>query len=215
MTAGGVLLSWDPSSGGLSLAGPALLVVAGADWGVDNNLTRRISDRDPVQIAMVKGLVAGSASLALGLALGAGVPAAPGVMYALLLGSLGYGASLVLFVRALRVMGASRTGAFFSMAPFVGAAVALAVLREGLAWAMLPAAALMASGTALIVLERHSHGHAHEATVHTHEHVHGDLHHGHEHPPGTPEPHTHEHEHAPVVHEHPHWPDTHHRHGHG
>jgi len=215
MTAGGVLLSWDPSSGGLSLAGPALLVVAGAAWGVDNNLTRRISDRDPVQIAMVKGLVAGSASLALGLALGAGVPAAPGVMYALLLGSLGYGASLVLFVRALRVMGASRTGAFFSMAPFVGAAVALAVLREGLAWAMLPAAALMASGTALIVLERHSHGHAHGRTVHTHEHVHGELHHGHEHPPGTPEPHTHEHEHAPVVHEHPHWPDTHHRHGHG
>jgi len=215
MTAGGVLLSWDPSSGGFSLAGPALLVVAGAGWGVDNNLTRRISERDPMQIAMVKGLVAGSASLGLGLALGAGMPGATGVLLALLLGSLGYGASLVLFVRALRAMGASRTGAFFSMAPFVGAAVALAVLREPLGWLMLPATALMAAGTALIVLERHSHVHAHAPTVHTHEHLHGDLHHGHAHPPGTPEPHTHEHEHGNVVHEHPHWPDTHHRHGHG
>jgi drug/metabolite transporter (DMT)-like permease len=215
MTAGGVLLSWDPSSGGFSLAGPALLVVAGAGWGVDNNLTRRISDRDPVQIAMVKGLVAGSVSLALGLVLGTGMPSGPGVLYALLLGALGYGASLVLFVRALRAMGASRTGAFFSMAPFVGAGVSLAVLRESLVWAMLPATALMVAGTALIVLERHSHPHAHELTVHTHEHVHGDLHHGHSHPPGTPEPHTHGHVHATVVHEHPHWPDTHHRHGHG
>ncbi len=216
MTAGGVLLSWDPGSGSFSLAGPALLVVAGVGWGVDNNLTRRISDRDPVQISMVKGLVAGSASLALGLAVaGGGVPSATGTAYALLLGALSYGLSLVLFVRALRAMGASRTGAFFSMAPFVGAGVSLVVLREHLGWAMLPAAAIMAAGTALIVLERHSHAHAHEGTVHAHEHVHGDLHHGHEHPAGTPEPHTHEHSHERVVHDHPHWPDTHHRHEHG
>jgi drug/metabolite transporter (DMT)-like permease len=214
MTLGAALLAWDPRSGRLSLAGPALLVVTGACWGLDNNLTRHISDRNPFQIATVKGLVAGSFSLSLGLALGESLPVPRGVVLALLLGALSYGASIALFVKALQGLGASRAGAFFAMGPFVGALASLVVLREWLGWVMLPAAALMAAGTLLIVFERHSHAHAHEPVTHTHEHSHHDAHHGHPHPARTPEPHVHEHTHEAVTHEHAHWPDTHHRHGH-
>jgi drug/metabolite transporter (DMT)-like permease len=214
MTAGGALLAWDPATGKVSLAGPLLLVVTGACWGLDNNLTRHISDRDPFQIAMVKGLVAGSFSLSLALALGSSLPAPREAVLALVLGAVSYGASIVFFVKALQGMGASRAGAFFALGPFVGAVASLIVLRERLGWVMLPAAALMAVGSALIVLERHSHTHVHEAATHTHEHAHDDMHHGHPHettPAGT---HTHEHTHEAVEHEHAHWPDTHHRHRH-
>ena len=214
MTAGGVLLAWDPETGRVSVAGPLLLAVTGACWGLDNNLTRHISERDPFQIAMVKGLVAGSFSLGLALALGASLPAPREAVLALVLGAVSYGASIVLFVKALQGMGASRAGAFFAMGPFVGALASLVVLGEWLGWVMLPAAALMAAGTALIVLERHSHAHVHEAITHTHEHSHDDLHHGHPHGPDEGETHTHEHTHEASEHEHAHWPDTHHRHDH-
>lgn len=217
-TAGAVLLSWDPSTGRLSVAGPALLVLAGACWGLDNNLTRRISSCDPVQISMVKGLVAGSFSTGLAFAIGQWPSSAGVVAPALLLGALSYGVSLVLFVRALRGLGAARAGAFFGMAPFLGAAVSLVLLREWLGWVMLPAAALMVSGAALLAYERHSHVHVHHGVVHCHEHVHDDEHHDHphekRHPAGVGGHHVHEHSHDGCVHEHPHWPDDHHRHGH-
>lgn len=217
-TAGAVLLSWDPSTGRLSVAGPVLLVVAGACWGLDNNLTRHISSCDPVQIAMAKGLVAGSFSTALALAIGQGPWGVGVVAPALLLGALSYGVSLVLFVRALRGLGAARAGAFFGMAPFLGAAVSIVLLREWLGWVMLPAAVLMAVGAAFIAFERHSHVHVHHGVVHCHEHVHDDAHHDHPHEGaplvGAEGPHVHEHSHDECVHEHPHWPDDHHRHGH-
>jgi len=214
MTAGGAMLAWDPETGRISLAGPLLLVVTGACWGLDNNLTRHISDRDPFQIAMVKGLVAGTFSLSLALALGSSLPAPRVIVYALVLGAISYGASIVFFVKALEGMGASRTGAFFALVPFVGAIASLMVLHERLGWIMLPAAALMAVGTAIIILERHSHPHVHEAITHTHEHSHDDMHHGHPHGPGGRGTHTHEHTHEAVEHEHAHRPDMHHRHQH-
>jgi drug/metabolite transporter (DMT)-like permease len=225
-TAGAVLLSWDPATGTLSVAGPALLVLAGACWGLDNNLTRHISLCDPVQIAMVKGLVAGSFSTALAFAIGQGHLGLGVVAPALALGALSYGASLALFVHALRGLGAARAGAFFGMAPFLGAAVSLVLLREWLGWVMLPAAALMAAGAALVAFERHSHVHAHHGVVHCHEHAHDDGHHDHPHDAPSDAPrgasrggaaegtHAHEHSHDGCVHDHPHWPDAHHRHGH-
>lgn len=211
--AGAVLLSWQ---GRASFQGGALLI-AGAClcWGIDNNLTRKLSSADPVQIAMLKGLVAGAVNLLLALANGASVPAVDTLLPVAAIGFLGYGVSLALFVLALRYLGTARTGAYFSLAPFVGAVLAVFMLGETLSMQLLLAGGLMALGLWLHLAERHEHDHRHEAMEHEHRHMH-DQHHQHEHdanaPPG--EPHTHWHRHVPLVHRHPHYPDLHHRHGH-
>jgi drug/metabolite transporter (DMT)-like permease len=197
--------------------GVGALAVIGAcvAWGVDNNLTRKLSSADPVQIAAIKGLVAGSVNFALAFGRGAHLPALGAVAGAGAVGFFGYGVSLVLFVLALRHVGTARTGAYFSTAPFLGAALALALFREPVSASLVAAAALMALGIYLHLSERHEHHHAHEAMEHEHRHVHDD-HHRHAHSPDDPigEPHTHWHRHAPMRHKHPHYPDLHHRHGH-
>lgn len=212
--AGAVVLSWSGALGGLTLGA---LAIAGAciAWGVDNNLTRKVSGADPVEIAMAKGLVAGSVNLALAMSRGAQLPDAPHVVGAGVVGLLGYGVSLVLFVLALRYVGTARAGAYFSAAPFVGAALGILLLSEAITWQLAIAAALMAFGLYLHLAERHDHEHAHEAMEHEHAHVHDD-HHQHAHGPSDPpgEPHVHWHRHEPLVHKHPHFPDLHHRHGH-
>jgi drug/metabolite transporter (DMT)-like permease len=217
IVAGGVVLSWPGRTGPIGWV-PALLV-AGAClcWGIDNNLTRKISLRDATWIAMVKGLAAGTTNLVLALALGASWPAPAVVLGAAVVGLASYGASLALFVVALRHLGTARTGAYFSVAPFFGAAVAVA-LGDPVQPQLVAAGALMALGVALHVTERHEHPHAHERLGHTHEHVHGtgDPHHEHAHEPPVPAGtrHTHAHVHEPMVHAHPHFPDAHHRHDH-
>jgi drug/metabolite transporter (DMT)-like permease len=211
---GALILSW---SGGAAPVGWGALFIAGAclAWGIDNNLTRRLSASDPVQIAAAKGLAAGAVNLALAIAGGAVLPSALPLAGAALVGLLGYGVSLVLFVLALRHLGSARTGAYFSTAPFIGATLAVALFGEPLTLRLGIAALLMGVGLYLHLAERHEHEHAHEAMEHEHRHVH-DEHHRHEHtaddPPG--EPHTHRHRHEPLVHSHPHYPDLHHRHGH-
>jgi drug/metabolite transporter (DMT)-like permease len=213
--AGAALLAWQ----GVGIAlGPRALLIAAAclAWGIDNNLTRGLSAADPVQIAMIKGLVAGGVNAALALAFGADLPS-PGVLLAAgMVGFLGYGVSLALFVLALRHLGTARTGAYFSLAPFVGAVIAVALLGEPLTFRLILAGLLMAFGLYLHLAERHEHDHVHEPLEHTHAHVH-DAHHHHAHGPDNPpgEPHAHAHRHAPLVHRHAHYPDLHHRHGHG
>jgi drug/metabolite transporter (DMT)-like permease len=215
IVAGGALLSWEGHLAWGSAWGP--LAVAGAClcWAVDNNLTQRVSAGDPVQIAQIKGLVAGAVNTGLGLSLGARLPEPFPVAAALLVGFLGYGVSLVCFVLALRALGAARTGAYFSLAPFTGAALGLVLYREPVTPLFLTAVVLMALGLWLHLSERHEHAHEHERLEHTHRHVH-DEHHQHAHGPGDPveEPHTHPHRHDRLAHSHPHFPDIHHRHGH-
>lgn len=215
IVAGGVLLSWDqtPRAGGM--AGPLLVAAACLAWAVDNNLTRKVSGGDAATIACLKGLAAGSVNLGLAFAAGAALPAAATVLAAAALGFAGYGVSLALFVVALRGLGTARTGAYFSVAPFFGAALAFVVLAETPSAAFWIAAALMALGVWLHISERHEHEHAHEPMEHTHEHAH-DAHHQHEHdfPWDGREPHVHRHSHDRHVHSHPHYPDLHHRHGH-
>jgi drug/metabolite transporter (DMT)-like permease len=213
---GGVLLAW-PARGASPTSLTGALAVAGACacWAVDNNLTRRVSASDPLLIAGTKGLVAGITNVGLALALGARLPPPALTAAAMGVGFAGYGVSLVLFVLALRGLGSARTGAYFSTAPFVGAAIAIAVFGEPVSWQFWLAAALMAAGVWLHLTEVHEHEHVHEALIHTHAHRHDD-HHRHEHAfdwDGR-EPHTHEHTHEPLVHRHPHYPDVHHRHEH-
>lgn len=211
---GAVLLSWQHGPGGF---GWGALAIAGAclAWGIDNNLTRRLSAADPVQIAMIKGLGAGTVNLGLALWQGASIPSALPLAGAALLGFFGYGVSLVMFVLGLRHLGAARTGAYFSMAPFVGAVLGLVLFGEKLTVELLGAAALMGIGLYLHLAERHEHDHAHEELTHDHGHTH-DVHHQHAHEDAVAatEPHAHPHLHAPLIHGHPHYPDLHHRHAH-
>jgi len=211
---GGIVLGWRPA--GLAVAWPAL-AIAGAClcWAFDNNLTRKISAGDSVKIAAAKGLIAGAVNLGLSFSLGIALPGASLALAAGLVGVLGYGVSLVLFVVALRHLGTGRTGAYFSTAPFIGAACSFALLEERPDSVFWIAAALMAAGVVLHLIERHQHAHAHEALKHAHAHHH-DEHHRHVHALGWDgaEPHSHEHRHDSFSHSHPHYPDIHHRHSH-
>lgn len=215
IAAGGVSLSWTgrPEAG----APWSSLAIIGAclAWAIDNNLTRKVSAGDPVQIAMLKGLVAGSVNTGLALALGAKLPAASSLLATGVVGFFGYGVSLTLFVLALRHIGTARTCACFSIAPFVGAAISILFLGDALTMGSIAASALMATGVWLHLTERHDHDHQHEQMEHDHSHTH-DEHHQHIHNPDDPPgaAHSHPHLHEPLVHAHPHYPDIHHRHGH-
>jgi drug/metabolite transporter (DMT)-like permease len=195
--------------------GSLLVAVACACWAVDNNLTQKVSGGDPLLIAGLKGLVAGVVNIAIASSLHQAMPSLRIAGAAMVVGLLGYGVSLVLFVLALRHLGTARTGAYFSSAPFIGSAVSLLVLREPVGLTYGVAALLMAAGVYLHLTERHEHEHSHEVLEHSHRHVHDD-HHQHEHALGVDPtaPHTHVHRHEPLVHSHPHYPDIHHRHAH-
>ena len=209
---GAVLLTWDGTSFRFDLGG---MLIAGAclAWGIDNNLTRKLSAADPVQIAMIKGIVAGGVNLALAFSLGAKAPSAGIIAMAGVVGFFGIGVSLVMFMLGLRHLGAARTGAYFSLAPFIGAVLAIFLLREPVTWQLMIAGALMIVGLWLHLAERHEHEHAHGELEHEHRHVH-DAHHMHGHEDEVTEPHSHWHRHAPMRHKHPHYPDLHHRHRH-
>ena len=211
--AGAVLLTWSGQSVRFDL-GAVLIAAACVAWGIDNNLTRRLSSADPVQIAMIKGLVAGAANLGLALATGAELPSPAFVLAGGVVGFFGIGVSLVMFMLGLRHLGTARTGAYFSLAPFIGAALALVLVQEPLTPALIIAGTLMAFGLWMHLTERHEHDHPHGAMEHTHRHIH-DEHHQHEHEGAVTEPHAHWHRHQPMRHKHPHYPDLHHRHLHG
>ena len=195
--------------------GALLIALACLGWALDNNLTRKIAGSDALSIAMAKGLCGGAVNLALAATLAGPAPAATPAIAAGIVGFLAYGVSLVLFVVALRSLGAARASAYYSTAPFFGVAVAFAVLAERpgvVFWIALP---LIALGVWLHLTERHIHVHSHEAITHDHPHRH-DEHHRHAHDfawDGT-EPHAHSHVHEPLTHAHAHVPDLHHRHGH-
>jgi drug/metabolite transporter (DMT)-like permease len=216
IVAGGLALSWQPGSGFVVAPGAALIAAACFFWALDNNLLQRVSGGDALQIASLKGLVAGSVNLVLGITFGQAIPAAPFVFAAALVGLFGYGLSLVLYVVALRELGTARTGAYYAAAPFIGTGLAVAFLGDPITIQLAIAGILMAAGLWLHITEDHGHEHDHAVLTHTHAHRH-DEHHSHEHPAGMvlSEGHSHEHRHEPLWHRHPHYPDLHHRHAHG
>ena len=209
---GAIVLSWTQDAGEVA-RGSLLVVAACACWAIDNNLTRKVSANDAMIVAGLKGLIAGGVTLTCALQLGQALPSLDATLAAALLGFFSYGISLALFVLALRHLGAARTGAYFAVAPFLGAALAIVVTQEAVTPQLVMAGMLMALGVYLHLTERHEHVHAHEAVAHEHPHRH-DAHHQHRHDfqwDGT-EPHTHRHQHDPIVHGHPHFPDIHHLH---
>ena len=216
VTAGSILLTLDPTDGWGISSGTVLVIAACAMWGLDNNLTRHIALKDPKRIIAIKGLVAGGFSLVLALALGKPFPGAEHIVLGLLLGSVSYGISIVLFVRALRHLGAARTGVLFGTAPFIGAAVSLMVFRDLPTLPFILSLPLLGVGVVILSRERHEHRHAHTLLTHTHLHTHADGHHNHVHEDGVDPAfgHAHLHTHEPMVHTHAHRPDVHHRHAH-
>lgn len=214
IVAGAVVLT---AAGGVSSGGlwPSLAVLGAClCWGLDNNLTGQVAVHDASWLATVKGLTAGTVNLTLAVVLGAQLPPVGNMAAAMVVGFFAYGVSLVLFIVGLRHVGTARAGAYFSVAPFFGAVLAVA-LGEPVTWPLLVAGALMAVGVWLHLRERHGHRHTHAAATHEHWHTH-DEHHDHDHPepvaPGTR--HQHRHIHDVVTHTHEHYPDTHHRHRH-
>ena len=211
---GAMVLSWPTD---IQFAGwwPTLAILGACfAWGIDNNLTRKVSLNDATWIATVKGMTAGLVNLGLALLLGDHFPSLTHLASAMLLGLVAYGISLTLFVVSLRHLGSARTGAYFSVAPFFGAVLAL-FLGDPLTWPLMLAAALMAVGVWLHLSEHHVHEHVHDLLEHEHEHEH-DEHHQHEHdePLSAESSHSHWHRHLPLRHHHVHFPDAHHRHGH-
>jgi drug/metabolite transporter (DMT)-like permease len=195
--------------GAMAIVGACLL------WALDNNLTQRLSVRDPVQIVRYKALAAGAANLAIAWILHASAPRAQVAVGALAIGVMSYGASIVLDVYALRLLGAAREAAYFATAPFLGALGAVLLVGDRLRAPDVVGGGLMALGVLLLLSERHAHRHAHEALEHDHLHEH-DEHHRHAHLEGQDPsgPHAHPHRHEPLEHSHPHVPDLHHRHRH-
>lgn len=214
ITVAGALLAWQP--GATVDVGAILVVAACAAWGLDNGVTAGIELLAPEHIVMLKGVVAGGANLAIGLALaGWGADASPmQVLAALVIGAAGYGASITLWVKGARDLGAARGQAIFAAAPFIGAVIAWTVLGEAATAVQVVAALVAAVGVAVSLWSAHEHEHEHREMVHDHEHVHDDDHHDHVHADGFTGRHSHVHAHAAVVHAHAHVPDLHHRHDH-
>jgi drug/metabolite transporter (DMT)-like permease len=211
---GAVLLSWQGGFANASF-GLGLIALACLSWAIDNNLTRKISAVDPIVLTSIKGLVAGTVNGVLAYVMGTSLPTLNKIASAMALGFVSYGLGLVLFIVALRHLGAARAGAYYATAPFVGALTATVLLGDSLTPTLVIAGLLMAFGMWLHLSERHSHDHDHAVLDHTHRHEH-DEHHSHDHGADDPktEPHSHSHHHGPLVHAHAHWPDLHHRHGH-
>ncbi len=212
---GAVLTGSQAATAHAGWVGEIAIAAACLCWALDNNLTRKVSASDAIFIAATKGLVAGIVNLALAFILGAMPPPVRLTASAMTIGLFGYGLSLVLFVLALRGLGAARAGAYFSTAPFIGAAIAVVALGEAPSVSFGICALLMGMGVWLHLTERHDHEHMHEAMTHSHAHSH-DVHHQHQHdfPWNGVEPHLHPHHHQVLIHRHPHFPDLNHTHRH-
>jgi drug/metabolite transporter (DMT)-like permease len=199
---------WGFSLGALGIIAACIL------WGMDNNFTRNISSKDPLIIVIIKGLGAGSFSLGLAMFLGIRIPGWETVLSAMFLGSLSYGLSIVLFIHAMRGLGAARTSALFGAAPISGMILSLILFQEMPSWLFLVAIPIMLMGTLLLVNEQHEHHHVHETTTHEHSHKHDDDHHQHCHDCDVTPKHSHPHQHDELAHKHHHLPDLNHRHVH-
>ncbi len=213
---GGVILSLPKDGFEKSYwIGPFFVILACLSWGFDNNFTRKVSTSDAIVLTFVKSFVAGGTNLVLAIAIGATVPTIGLTTSAMTLGFFGYGLSIVLFVLALRHLGASRTGAYFSTAPFIGSLLSILLFPTALDLNLALAGLLMAIGVWLHLSEKHAHEHHHKVLEHTHPHFHDEHHlHIHSGDEAQSEPHTHWHRHEELIHSHPHFPDIHHRHGH-
>ena len=215
LLAGGMVLVLDQGrTAGAQLWGLLAVLLATVAWGVDNTLSRALAERDPGQVVMAKAALGASATVLLAIALGEPLPSASAALALFAIGATGYGLSLRLYLLAQRAFGAARTGSVFAFAPFIGAALAVALGDRSVSGLMALGSVLMLAGVVLHLAESHGHAHVHEELDHEHAHRHDDGHHGHLHEPMPVGLHSHIHRHDPVRHVHAHVPDAHHAHKH-
>ncbi len=201
--------------GTLSLSrGSAFVLLACVCWGFENNCTRMLSIKDPIQIVIIKGIGSGTGALLIALLNHSVAKDISYCLLAMLLGFVAYGLSIYFYIRAQRVLGASRTSAYYAAAPFLGVLLSFVIFRERIAVTFWPALLIMLAGTGFILTEVHNHIHTHEVLTHEHMHNHRDGHHDHVHDPAFTGEHSHEHTHSTIVHSHTHTPDLHHHHRH-
>jgi drug/metabolite transporter (DMT)-like permease len=215
LLAGGAVLVLDQGRGGeAQLWGLLAVLLATAAWGVDNTLSRALAERDPGQVVLAKAAIGAAATTVLAVILGEPLPTVAQALALLVIGATGYGLSLRFYLLAQRAFGAARAGSVFAFAPFIGAALAVALGDRSASGLMAAGGLLMLAGVVLHLAESHGHGHEHGAIEHEHAHRHDDGHHDHAHEPMPKGEHSHEHRHAPTRHTHPHVPDAHHIHRH-
>lgn len=215
LLAGGMVLVIDQGrAGGAQLWGLLAVLLATAAWGVDNTLSRALAERDPGQVVMAKALLGATATTVLALVLGEPLPSLVAALALFAIGASGYGLSLRFYLLAQRAFGAARTGSVFAFAPFIGAALAVALGDRSPSGLMAVGSVLMLAGVVLHLAESHGHEHEHEALEHEHAHRHDDGHHDHSHDPMPTGEHSHLHQHQPLRHVHEHVPDAHHAHRH-
>jgi len=200
--------------GNLSFSiGVVFTLLACVCWGFENNCTRMLSLKDPLQIVIIKGLGSGTGAMLLAVATKTLSANMLYILFALLLGFLAYGLSIYFYILAQRELGAARTSAYYAIAPFIGVGLSFVIFRQGITSSFVLALAVMILGTYFAAFEKHKHVHHHTQIVHEHRHNHTDGHHNHSHDYPVTE-HSHSHTHETLTHEHPHTPDMHHTHPH-
>ena len=125
-----MILSFEDISSLYFSKGSLFVLLAACCWGLENNCTRKISSKDPLQIVLLKGIFSGSGSLIIGFSIGERVKTLWSLPCVLLLGFVAYGLSIYTYVYAQRILGASRTSAYYAVAPFVGVFLSLIIFRE-------------------------------------------------------------------------------------
>ena len=213
VTFASIVLGYEGSESLRFGAGSALVLAAACCWGLENNCTRMLSRCSSVQITTIKGIFSGLGSLIVAFCAGESLPGLRWIPAILLLGFVAYGLSINFYIKAQKELGAAKTSAWYSIAPFLGVAFGIVLLGERPDGRFFLGLGLMVLATLLMVFDtislQHTHEHAH---THCHEHRHGDqLHthahthiHAHTHVHGADEA-THDHQHAIIEnHDHPH-----------
>jgi len=194
--------------------GSIFVVAACICWGFENNCTRMLSIKNPLQIVIVKGLGSGFGSLVISLVLKEYSKNLLYISLALFLGFIAYGLSIYFYIKAQRELGAARTSTYYATAPFIGVLISWLILKEIITFSFLLAFFIMIIGAYYAVSENHGHSHNHEEMTHEHKHNHEDGHHNHKHINKITGEHCHVHAHEAMCHSHLHTPDLHHRHSH-
>lgn len=199
----------------LSFSLGAIFVLAAClCWGIENNCTRMLSLKDPLQIVIVKGFGSGTGALLISMGMKECYGTLTYILIALLLGFVSYGLSIFFYILAQRELGAARTSIYYAAAPFIGVLISWLVLKDAITGSFLIALLIMILGTYFAITEKHKHTHAHLEETHDHRHHHNDEHHNHQHDHEIVGEHSHAHTHEALEHEHMHTPELHHQHKH-
>jgi len=214
ITASSVMLSVAEFSSFSFSIGSIFVLLACICWGFENNCTRMMSLKDPMQIVVVKGFGSGVGALVIAFLTKEYASDIGYIVIALILGFFAYGLSIFFYVTAQRELGAARTSAYYAIAPFIGVSLSLLIYKETISLNFIIAMILMILGAYYAAVEKHLHKHIHQSIRHEHRHDHNEGHHNHTHEDFENGEHSHEHTHEVVQHVHKHTPDMHHAHNH-